>query len=193
MRNSTADAIKEAFMRLLNKKPFDKITVKEIVEECGINRNTFYYHYEDIYDLLQSVLDDEVEKAMKTVNGFTNWENGFLKAAQFALENKQAIYHVYRSVERDVLEKYLYSVAELVMRSAITQQTVDLEPNETDLELMVSFYKYALSGLVIDWISHGMKDSPESNILRLGELLNGNIRYTFVKMKNQQGKNAGYD
>lgn len=188
MRNSTADAIKEAFMRLLNKKPFDKITVKEIVEECGINRNTFYYHYEDIYDLLQSVLDDEVEKAMKTVNGFTNWENGFLKAAQFALENKQAIYHVYRSVERDVLEKYLYSVAEIVMRSAITQQTADLAPNETDLELMVSFYKYALSGLVIDWISHGMKDSPESNILRLGELLNGNIRYTFVKMKSLQDK-----
>lgn len=190
MRNSTADAIKEAFMRLLNKKPFDKITVKEIVEECGINRNTFYYHYEDIYDLLQSVLDDEVEKAMKTVNGFTNWENGFLKAAQFALENKQAIYHVYRSVERDVLEKYLYSVAEIVMRSAITQQTADLAPNETDLELMVSFYKYALSGLVIDWISHGMKDSPESNILRLGELLNGNIRYTFVKMKSLQDKSS---
>ena len=52
MRNSTKTAIKEAFMTLLNKKPFDKITVKEIVEECGINRNTFYYHYEDIYDLL---------------------------------------------------------------------------------------------------------------------------------------------
>ncbi len=48
MRNSRADAIKEAFMRLLNRKPLDKITVKEIVEECGINRNTFYYHYDDI-------------------------------------------------------------------------------------------------------------------------------------------------
>lgn len=51
MRNSRADAIKEAFMHLLNRKPLDKITVKEIVEECGINRNTFYYHYDDIYDL----------------------------------------------------------------------------------------------------------------------------------------------
>lgn len=185
MRNSTSDAIKEAFMRLLNKKPFDKITVKEIVEECGINRNTFYYHYEDIYALLQSVLDDEVENAMKTVKGFTNWENGFLKAAEFALKNKQAIYHVYRSVERDVLEKYLYSVAEIVMRSAIEQQTEDLHPSETDLELMVTFYKYALAGLVIEWLSHGMKDSPEKSILRLGELLNGNIRYTFMKMKEE--------
>lgn len=186
MRNSTSDTIKEAFMRLLNRKPFDKITVKELVEECGINRNTFYYHYEDIYDLLQSVLDDEVDKAMKSVNGFTNWENGFLKAAEFALQNKQAIYHVYRSVERDVLERYLYSVAEIVMRSAIEQQTADLEPNEKDLELMVTFYKYALAGLVIEWLSHGMKDSPENDILRLGELLNGNIRYTFKKRKDER-------
>ena len=82
MRNSTKTDIKEAFMTLLNKKPFDKITVKEIVEECGINRNTFYYHYEDIYDLLQSVLDDEVQAAMQSVDGFTSWENGFLKAAE---------------------------------------------------------------------------------------------------------------
>ena len=72
MRNSTKTAIKEAFMTLLNKKPFDKITVKEIVEECGINRNTFYYHYEDIYDLLQAVLDDEVQAAMQSVDGFTS-------------------------------------------------------------------------------------------------------------------------
>lgn len=185
MRNSTADAIKEAFMRLLNRKPFDKITVKEIVEECGINRNTFYYHYEDIYDLLQSVLDDEVENAMQSAKGFTNWENGFIKAAEFGLKNKQAIYHVYRSVERDVLERYLYSVAEIVMRAAITQQTADLAPNEKDPELMVTFYKYALAGIVIEWISHGMKDSPESSILRLGELLNGNIRYTFMKLKEE--------
>ncbi len=61
------------------------------------------------------------------------------------------ICHVYRSVERDVLERYLYSVA----------------------------------GIVIEWISHGMKDSPESSILRLGELLNGNIRYTFMKPKEE--------
>ncbi len=183
MRNSTKTAIKEAFMTLLNKKPFDKITVKEIVEECGINRNTFYYHYEDIYDLLQSVLDDEVQAAMQSVDGFTSWENGFLKAAEFALQNKQAIYHVYRSVERDVLERYLYSVAEFVMSKAIEQQTADLDPAPTDLELMVTFYKYALAGIVIEWLSHGMKNSPEQSILRLGELLNGNIRYTFTKKK----------
>ena len=183
MRNSTKTAIKEAFMTLLNKKPFDKITVKEIVEECGINRNTFYYHYEDIYALLQAVLDDEVQAAMQSVDGFTSWGNGFLKAAEFALQNKQAIYHVYRSVERDVLERYLYSVAEFVMSKAIEQQTADLDPDPTDLELMVTFYKYALAGIVIEWLSHGMKNSPEQSILRLGELLNGNIRYTFTKKK----------
>ena len=69
------------------------------------------------------------------------------------------------------------------MSKAIEQQTADLDPDPTDLELMVTFYKYALAGIVIEWLSHGMKNSPEQSILRLGELLNGNIRYTFTKKK----------
>ena len=43
-----------SFVKLLNLYPLDKITVKDIVSDCGISRNTFYYHYRDIYDLLDA-------------------------------------------------------------------------------------------------------------------------------------------
>ena len=48
MSQLTKRAITESFMKLINQVPFDKITVKDIVEDCGVNRNTFYYHYRDI-------------------------------------------------------------------------------------------------------------------------------------------------
>ena len=42
-------------MRLLNERPLDKITVREIAAECGISRNTFYYHFEDMNGLARTV------------------------------------------------------------------------------------------------------------------------------------------
>ena len=48
----TKKAINQAFLDILAEKPLEKITVRDITERCGINRNTFYYHYQDIPALL---------------------------------------------------------------------------------------------------------------------------------------------
>ena len=55
MANFTSKAIKESFIKLLNEKPMNKISVKDIVEDCGINRNSFYYHFQDIPTLLEEI------------------------------------------------------------------------------------------------------------------------------------------
>ena len=60
MPQFTKRAIKDAFMSLLNERPFEKITVKDIIEKCGVSRNTFYYHFQDVYDLMGEILDDEM-------------------------------------------------------------------------------------------------------------------------------------
>ena len=56
MRQTTKEAIAQAFEGLLEKRSIDKITVKDIVAECGVNRQTFYYHFRDIYDLMEWTL-----------------------------------------------------------------------------------------------------------------------------------------
>ncbi|MFR5791125.1 MAG: TetR/AcrR family transcriptional regulator, partial [[Clostridium] leptum] len=52
----TKKAIMDSFVKMLSQKSFDKITIKDIIEDCGLNRSTFYYYYEDIYALLEDVL-----------------------------------------------------------------------------------------------------------------------------------------
>ena len=59
--NITKRAIQEAFLAVLNEKPLGKITVKDITDRCGINRNTFYYHYQDIPALLEEICQNQVE------------------------------------------------------------------------------------------------------------------------------------
>ena len=106
MTKFTRNAIKETFMQLLNEKPLDKISVRDVVESCGISRNTFYYHYHDIYEVLEEILEEE---RAKTLGDFSEWNSlkeGIRGTTHFALQNRRAVYHIYHSMNRENLEKF---------------------------------------------------------------------------------------
>ena len=109
MSHLTEKAIQEAFVKLLNERPLDKITVREIAGECGINRNTFYYHYHDIYDLLETLFVLEEQRIVANVDTIQTLQQSFEESMRFVLVNRQAVYHVFNSVSRDVLTAYLYN------------------------------------------------------------------------------------
>lgn len=181
MANFTRKAIMESLIKLLNEKTLDKITVKDIVEDCGINRNTFYYHFQDIHELVIELLNRETENVLLKNIMENSWEDSFITAAKFALENKKAIYHIYNSVSREDLERYLNTIAKDVMSRFITKNADSLEIDEIDKDLIVNFYKSALVGMVMDWISSGMKGDPEQLIHRLGYLHEGSIIYSLKR------------
>lgn len=186
MAQFTKKAIVESFIRLLNQKPLDKITVKEIVDDCGINRNTFYYHFEDIRALLTFVIDAEVEQVLTAHASVASLEEGFIAAANFALSNKRAVYHIYNSVSREELERYLNSIAEDVMRSMVEGIEESKNVEEEDLELIIHFYKSGLVGIAAGWIGEGMKADPEVLIRRLGRLLEGSIAEALKKSRRRK-------
>lgn len=175
MAQFTKKAIVESFLKLLNQKPLDKITVREIVEDCEINRNTFYYHFEDIHALLTFIVDTEVEKVLADCTDIQSLEDGFIEAADFALKNKRAVFHIYNSVNRKEVERYLHSVAEAVVRRLVEKEQPSDRILESDRELLIHFYKCGLVGIVTGWLEEGMKTDPENLIRSLGRLLDGSI------------------
>ncbi len=185
MQQFTKRAIMETFIELLNEKPLNKITVKEIVDHCGINRNTFYYHFEDIQDLLVYVLDTEAEKVITEHSSVESLEEGFIAAARFALENKRATYHIYNSVSREDLERYLNRVAREVLERMADRLIEELPERERitkeDQEMVIAFYKCGLVGMITEWLSIGMKTPPEDMIRRLGALLRGSLKEVLRK------------
>lgn len=179
----TKKAIRDTFIELLNQKPLSKITVTEIVTACEINRNTFYYHYADIYELLSEIFHTELKTAIDEYNDTLSWEEGFFVATQFALNNKVAIYHVYNSMQREELENYLYDVAGTVMSNYIERESKNMNVLESDKKLIATFYQCALTGMVLQWISSGMKEDPEAVISRVGRLFDGNIALSLKRSK----------
>lgn len=172
----------QSFVSLLNLRPLDKITVKDIADTCGVNRNTFYYYFQDIYALLDEVFLEETQKVVGKLEDYSSWQEAFLRSTEFAMENRKAIYHVYNSMNREQLERYLYDVTGYAIMGFVKKQSEGLSVSHEDIGLIVDFYKFAIVGMVLDWISNGMSGAPDRIISRMAKIVEGNIRFSLEKI-----------
>ena len=144
----TKRAITESFRALLAVKPLDKITVRDIVEDCGLTRNTFYYHYEDIYDLLSDVLESEIERALSVPAGGASWETMLLDMLSFLTDSPQIGRHIFQSKCQDAMRVYLSKVISELSDRYIEQNVRDLDYSQQDRKLICDICCHALYGLL---------------------------------------------
>ena len=184
----TKEMIQEKYIEMLNERPLNKITEKDIAEMCEINRNTFYYYYTDVYALLSEIFQTELQTVIDEYSDTLSWEESFIVAAKFALENKRAIYHVYNSMRREDVVNYIYNVSGNVMSRYVERVSDGILASSEDKGLIVSFYQCALTEMVVRWIASGMKEDPDTIIRRVGELFDGNIELS-LKRSEKLNKN----
>lgn len=175
MANFTEEAIKDTFMDLLNRKPVNKITIKEISSECGINRNSFYYHYKDLPDLVENILTEEAEKFISINKENDSIYLALLDAVDFAIENKTAVYHIYNSANREVFERYLDKITEKTVSDIIDYATRNKNVSDSDKDALVLYYRCMLVGFVINWLGTGMKYDLRKKLQRICELFDGSM------------------
>ncbi|MCJ7834679.1 TetR family transcriptional regulator C-terminal domain-containing protein [Cuneatibacter sp. NSJ-177] len=186
MSQTTKRALAASLKKLLLKKPLDKITVIDIVEDCEVNRQTFYYHFKDIYDLIEWTCMDEASKALDGKKTYDTWQQGFLQIFEAVQENKPFILNVYHSVSREQVERYLYQVTYGLLIGVVEEQATGRNVREEDKKFIADFYKYAFVGLMLEWIRGGMKQDPEQIVGRLAVLIHGDIARALEKF--QTGK-----
>lgn len=174
-KNYTKNLIKQEFIKLLNKKSLHNITVTEIAKQCKIERKTFYYHYENLPQLVKEIFDEELEDVIKEFNETLSWEESFISVAKFILENKKAVKHMYESDYKVELEKYIFSISGEIMRKYVRRVAKDTKAQEIDIKLIAYFYQCALSSSLVEWVATDMKTDPKLVTRRLGELMDGNI------------------
>lgn len=113
----TKRAIRASFLKLLNERPLNKITVKDIVEDCGINRNSFYYHYPDIPALAEEIVRDEAARIVQEYPTVDSLEQCLEIAVEFALQNRTAVLHLYNSASHEAYEHSLMDICHSVVGS----------------------------------------------------------------------------
>jgi len=188
MANFTKKAIKETFIKLLSERLLSQITVKDIVETCGINRNSFYYHFQDIPSLIEEIVIEAADCIITAYPTLDSLEMGFNAVIEFAEKNRCAILHIFKSVNRDIFEQYLWKVCDHVVVSFFKTAIDDQPISDEDREIIIQFYKAQCFGMVIDWLRSGMKEDVHHKIHRICELQKGMIEETIrrsIESKNR--------
>lgn len=183
-KNYTKDLIRSEFIKLLNKKRLHNVTVTELAKQCKIERKTFYYHYENLTELIKEIFDEELDQVIEEYNETLSWEEGFILATKFILDNKKAIKHMYESDYKIDLERYVFSISGEIMNKYVSRQAEMTRAQETDVKLIAYFYQCALSSALIQWVATDMKTDPKAVTRRMGELMDGNI---LLSLKRSEG------
>ena len=175
MSQTTKRALEASLKHLLLQKPLNKITINDIAEDCGISRMTFYYHFKDIYDLVEWVCMEDAKQALAGKKSYDTWQEGFISIFQAVQENKPFVMNVYRAVSRERIEQYLNPLIHNLILGVVEEKAKGMTVNEADRQFIAEFYEHAFLGVMLEWIGGNMKEDPAAIVERTSMVLRGNI------------------
>lgn len=163
---NTKRTLAESLKRLMQKKPLSKITVSEIIADCGVNRKTFYYHFEDIYALLKWMLESEAIEVVKHYDLLVDYQEALLFVMDYVEKNEHLLGCVYDAMGRDELKRFFYTdlkeIVLFIIQGAEKECGATLTPDYR--QFLCTFYMEALSGILLDWANHRNVRSREQTI-----------------------------
>lgn len=183
----TKTAIVEAFRQELEERPINKITVKSIVERCGINRNTFYYYFDGIPSLVEYYL---LTMADQLIDSFDQPDaaSELQRTVQYFNQKKKSVLHTYRYLPREEFQRFLEKISEYLVDKHLKRALADTSMSEEDLNILILYYKGALVGALLDWLDSGMSYDMETMVTRLCELMKGTTRQAVQKAQEREAR-----
>ncbi len=184
MLNNAREAFAESLKKMLDKKTLDHITVKDIVEDCGVSRQAFYYHFTDIYDLVEWIFMEETSTALANNRDIDTWQQGYCRILKCMLDNKNLVTNCYRSISREYLETFMYKVLYQVIYPVVEEQAMGMNVEDKHKEFIAHFYSLAIVAMGIDWVRTGMKENPDEIVDQVATLVKGDFRKALKKYAN---------
>lgn len=169
MSKLTKELIRYRYLELLNERSLDKITVKDICQACEINRNTFYYYYKDIYDVLEDIFTLEREKVTATVTEETTVYDILSVSASLAVQYRKAIMHLAQSKNNEILVRYFMDVVQSIVRSLVLRREEGHRLSEEGLEYISNFYCYTIVGNFMSWLQEGLSEKHVELVRKISD------------------------
>ena len=175
MATMTREILSDTLKGLLRKKSLEKITVTELVSVAGVNRQTFYYNFQDIYDLLEWTIDREAILAFDEITDYEKWQPWLVNVFKYFQKNKKMIRNVFQPLARPVVERYLKTcfepVIDMVARSYKEKYVETKNLSEEDIEFIVKTYTLIVIGLVFEWVDNEITEDAEKFVVPYINLL----------------------
>lgn len=189
MPNRTKEMLAESLMKLLARRTLDKITIQDIVDDCGYNRQTFYYHFHDIYDLIDWIFAAQTQELIEKCRACGSLDVGVEAVIAYMRENRRLILNILRSVNGEKLLDNLYRSAQSIVLSALENHPGVQELSSEYRELVAEGFKYALAGLLIDWMRAGIPEDRVNKVRTMKAVYIGALEYALDTVRGLQALN----
>ncbi len=173
MAKNTNVQIIRAFEQLLGKKQFEKITVKDLSESCGINRKTFYYYFSDMDDLLRKAFDWEITSYIDSLPQDMGVEEAVEKFFGMLNEYKEVVYHVYNSSRSEQMKGYIRSSMISMIGDGMTKELDRYNISAEKKSIIISMYAFIFVGFIVDWLDSDMGYNLPDCVRQIREMLKG--------------------
>jgi probable dihydroxyacetone kinase regulator len=191
--DSTKRLLTDSLKQLMLQKPLNKIAIHEITDGCGVNRQTFYYHFEDIYDQVRWMYRQDAYELLEQQKGGMVWQEALLQLLHYLDENRELCLCTLHSVAHDQLRRFFHSDIYGMIHQTIDQMAENRNLDEDQRAIMTQFYVSALSGMMESWLLDELPYSPEGLVDAIDKILtmpaHGGLRQTVPPPPHDEGRN----
>ena len=175
MAKSTKKALAAALKQMMEIKPIDRITIRDLVEICGVNRQTFYYHFDDVYDLLEWVFEEDANANLPQEVIYDNWKQDVLQWFSYLRANSTFALNVYNSNNRHYMLRYIKGRLKECIKSFAALASRGKNIDRQDFEFVVDMYVSMVVGVIAQWMDDGMSVPEAYTADMLLKFLDGSV------------------
>ena len=147
-------AVADALLELIRRKDADKITVKDLVEVCGISRQTFYYHFKDIVDVVEWAAQQGVQRLVRESLNAATPQEALGVFVDFAVESQPLVQRLLNSQRREAIERIMVDATRTYLADSLRERRGTPALRAGDWKIALDFYAYGMTGLLLEnWIS----------------------------------------
>jgi Transcriptional regulator len=169
-------ALASSLKKLMSSKSFGKISVREIIEDSGLNRQTFYYHFRDSYDLAKWTFELEAIELVKRSESCLSWDEGILLLLEYVRDNAALCRSAMSGIGREHLEALFYGDVEAQIRRVVDELAAGRDFPERQRDFLAEFYTLAFVGVLVRWLKTDMRESPAEMLELFRMAVEGNIK-----------------
>lgn len=172
------DARKElalALKRLIRCHPLDKITVTMLAAEAGVNRQAFYYHFENVYDLVAWIYSAEANEVLGNERTYDTWQQGMTALLEHIHHDRDFVVRTIHSVDPEYAQRFLREHTDRLIMGVVAEASEGHNVSSDDQAFIARFYASGFVGTVVDWIYDGMREKPDELVARLDRVVHGDI------------------
>lgn len=168
---ATKKMLKESLERLLLQKPYRSISVRDLTEDSGISRSTFYYHFKSVDILLEWIFINSTQDALQSCGENAAWQDRLYAVLQVMASKKEVTLNVCRSLGMETIEDHLKPLVQNIMIGSVRHAVSGKRVREEDILRIADFFRCAVLGSILEWVQEDMAEDPKHLTDRLGILM----------------------